>query len=629
MRKYILLFALIASALSMHAQNTPQQYDLIVVSGTPSGIMAAIAASRLGKTALVLERTSHPGGLVANGLGATDLITRGATGGLFLEFITRIKNHYVRTYGANSQQVKDCTNGYHFEPSVGEKILLDMLAEAKTVTVLTNRQFDADPANLVMEKQTIRSIHILNRTSNKRETYHGKVFIDASYEGDLIAAAGVPFATGREGIAEYNEPYAGQVYKLWGAEGQEPGSTNLGDNAIQAYNYRLCLTNDPAKRIAIPKPAVYNRDEYVSIINDVRTGEHAGVEWARMTAAQRDSNRCRSSQGLPPEGKFMPQGMQRLVNKVIVPNGKTDANNQHRAFVSTDLPEENWPWATSSWEWRDRFAERLRNYTLGLLYFGQTDSELPEWFRKECLQWGLAADEFTDNNNFPRQVYVREGRRMKGLYLFRTWDATPVDKTSRPPVHAASLTASHYGIDSHANRKREKGRTALDGFLSYSTAPYTVPYGVIVPPAITNLLAPVPASATHLGLATLRMEPCWMALGQAAGVAASQQIDKKIPVQQLPVKAIQEELINQQSILIYYRDVTTSHPQFRAIQFAGLNGYLPGWEAKPDEAVSSKELNDWNKRSGLSLNKRFKAGQHKKAEVLQYIYEQKLSRSSK
>lgn len=631
LKQSVFLFCLLVWTTMAFAQKTSQenQYDLVVVSGTPSGIMAAIAASRLGKTALILERTGHPGGLVANGLGATDLISRGATGGLFLEFINRIRDHYVSTYGEKSKQVKDCVNGYHFEPSIGEKVLLEMLAEAKSVTVLTNRQFEADPANLVMDKQTIRSIHVLNRRDSSRETYHGKVFIDATYEGDLIAAAGVPFATGREGIAEHNEPYAGQVYKLWGAEGQEPGSTNLGDNAIQAYNYRLCLTNDPARRVPIPKPPVYNREEYVSIINDVRSGEHAGVEWARMSPEQRDSNRWRQSRGLPPQGKFMPQGMQRLVNKVILPNGKTDANNQHRAFVSTDLPEENWPWATSNWEWRDRFAERLRNYTLGLLYFGQNDPELPEWFRSECREWGFASDEFTDNNNFPRQVYVREGRRMKGMYLFRTWDATPVEKSGRPPVHASSLTASHYGIDSHANRKREKGKTALDGFLSYSTAPYTVPYGVIVPPAITNLLAPVPASATHLGLATLRMEPCWMALGQAAGVAASQQIDKKIPVQKLPAKAIQEELISQKAILIYYRDLKPEHPQFRAIQFAGLNGYLPAWEAKADEAVSAKELSDWTKRSGLSLSKRFSAGRHKKAEVLQYIYDQKLSRTSK
>ncbi len=604
-------------------------YDLVVVSGTPSGIMAAIAAARLQKTVLILERTTHIGGMVSNGLGATDLNTRGATGGLFLEFISRIKEHYTTAYGANSQQVKDCVNGYHFEPSVGERILLDMLNEAPRVTVLTGRQFEADPANLVIEQQAIRSIRVLNRQTGAWETYYGKAFIDATYEGDLIAAAGVPFATGREGKTEHNEPYAGQVYKLWGAEGQEAGSTNLGDNAIQAYNYRLCLTVDPSRRVPVPKPAIYNREEYISIIEDVRSGQHAGIEWARMSPAQRDSNRWRQLQGLPPQGKFMPQGMQRLVNKVILPNNKTDANNQHRAFLSTDLPEENWPWATSSWEWRDRFAERLKNYTLGLLYFGQTDPGLPEWFRSECLEWGLAADEFTDNDNFPRQVYVREGRRMKGLYLFRTSDAMPVQAGGRPPVHASSLTASHYGIDSHANRKREKGRTALDGFLSYSTAPYTVPYGVIVPPDITNLLAPVPASATHLGLATLRMEPCWMALGQAAGIAAALHIDRQAAVQKLSVQAIQEELINQQAILIYYRDLPVSHPQFRAIQFAGLHGYLPAWEAGADLPVAATDMKEWEKRSGLTLSRRFQAGKHKKAEVLQYIYEQKISRTTK
>ena len=603
----------------LNAQQT--SYDLIIVSGTPSGIMAGIAAGKLGKRSLILERTAHAGGMVANGLGATDLITRGATGGLFLEFINRIKTHYVNKYGAHSQQVKDCVNGYHFEPSVAEMVLLDMLKAAPLVTVLTNRQFEADPANLIRSGNTITGIKVLNRQTAQTEQYTGRFFIDASYEGDLIAAAGVPFFLGREGKEAYNEPYAGVVYKLWASNTQEEGSTNMADNAIQAYNYRLCLTTDPAKRVAIPKPATYNREEYASIVDDVLTGHHSGIEYKEMTQAQKDSNAQRVAKGLPPEGKYMPQGLQRLVNKVVLPNGKTDANNQHRAFVSTDLPEENWPWPSSSWEWRDRFAQRLKDYTLGLLYFGQNDPALPDWFRKECSEWGLANDEFTDNNNFPRQVYVREGRRMKGMYLFTAADATVVKTGGRPPVHSSSLTASHYGIDSHATRKREKGKHTLEGFLSYGTAPYTVPYGVIVPPTITNLLAPVPASATHLGLATLRMEPCWMALGQAAGVAAAISLDTKKSAQEVSITAVQNELINQQSILIYYKDVKADHPQFRALQFLGLQGYVPAWEAKPDGKLNAEDLAAWKKLSKLKFPQSITVNS-KRGDVLQWIYDQ-------
>lgn len=612
------VFLCLGTLFSVHAQTG--SYDLVIVSGTPSGIMAGIAAGKMGKRSLILERTAHAGGMVANGLGATDLITRGATGGLFLEFINRIKTHYVTKYGAQSQQVKDCVNGYHFEPSVAEMVLHDMLKEAPMVTLLTNREFEADPANLIMNGKTITGIKVLNRETGKTEQYTGKFFIDASYEGDLIAAAGVPFSLGREGIKEYNEPYAGVVYKLWASNTQEEGSTNMADNAIQAYNYRLCLTTDPAKRVAIPKPANYNREEYASIVEDVLTGHHAGIEYKQMTQAQKDSNARLVAQGLPPAGKYMPQGMQRLVNKVILPNGKTDANNQHRALVSTDLPEENWAWPSSSWEWRDRFAQRLKDYTLGLLWFGQNDPALPEWFRKECKEWGFANDEFADNGNFPRQVYVREGRRMRGMYLFTAADATVVNTGGRPPVHASSLTASHYGIDSHATRKREKDRHTLEGFLSYGTAPYTVPYGVIVPPNVTNLLAPVPASATHLGLATLRMEPCWMALGQAAGVAAVVSIETQTAAQDIAIKKVQDELISQRSILIYYKDVNADHPRFRALQFLGLQGYIPGWEAKLEDKVSATDLAAWEKLSKTKLRKNFTVN-NKRGEVLQWIFE--------
>lgn len=625
---FLIIFTCFSSSISAQqnrAKPPKNTYDLIIVSGTPAGIMSAIAAAKLGKTALILERTDHIGGLPANGLGATDLITREATGGLFLEFVTGIKQYYIKKYGEQSQQVKLSKNGYHFEPSVAELILKDMLQQYPQITVLTNRQFDADAANLTIKDKSISRIKVLNRISREEEVYDGKFFIDASYEGDLIAAAGVPFALGREGKNEYNEPFAGQVYKYWAKDAQELGSTNMADNAIQAYNYRLSLTTDAANKVSIKKPEHYNREEYVSIIEDVLSGKHAGIEYANQTIQDAEENKRLKAEGKPPVGKNLPQGMQRLVNKVEVPNGKFDANNQHRAFLSTDLPEENWPWPTASWVWRDQFAKRLRDYTLGLLYFGQNDPALPEWFRKDCMQWGLAKDEFQDNENFPRQVYVREGRRMKGIYLFKTQDATPVAKGQRPPVNAESITASHYGIDSHAVRKREEGMASLDGFLSYGTAPYTVPFGTMVPPNVSNLLAPVPASATHLGLATMRMEPCWMAMGQASGAAAAIAIDRHMAVQKIAVNKIQDVLIDQKSVLIYYKDVKVGDADFKMIQYLGLKGFIPEWEARLKDKTSVADLQLWEKTAGVTL-KNIKAGITTRAEALRIIY-QKLIKS--
>lgn len=590
----VLAGALFTSGTATAQVSAEQVYDVVIVGGTPGGIMAAISTARMGKTALLLERTEHIGGLPANGLGATDIATRGATGGLFQEFVQRVRSHYVARYGENSRQVADCSNGYHFEPSVAEQVFEEMLQEHPGITVERMMQFDALPTNVVIRDSVIEEITLLERRTKQPVRRKGRVFIDATYEGDLDAAAGVPYVVGRESISQYQEPGAGVIYKLWGGTVQEPFSTGMADNSIQAYNYRLALTNDPNLRVPIRRPESYNRAEYASLVIDVAQQKHTGS---------------------PPHST--PWGMQRIVNKVSVPNQKTDANNQHLAFISTDLPEENWPWPTSTWEWRDRFAMRLRDYTLGLIWFAQNDPALPDSFRQACRQWGLARDEYIDNQNFPRQVYVREGRRIKGLYFFTARDATPESTGTRPPLHAGSITASHYAIDSHAVRKREDGRVHLDGFLSYPTEPYTVPYGVIVPPNVKNLLSPVPVSGSHIGFSTLRMEPCWMALGQAAGVAAVLSVNKAVAVQKVAIPELQDVLLDQRATLIYYRDVPPTHPVFKAVQYFGLRGLLPDWYANLYGDISRSQAVEWMNKTGVTVNKPAR----KRGELLMQMYE--------
>ncbi|MDR6785548.1 hypothetical protein ABIE26_004258 [Pedobacter africanus] len=593
---YILMVVCVITATHTYAQ-----YDLVIVGGNPGGIMAAIAAARSGKTAVILERTAHIGGLPANGLGATDIATRGATTGLFMEFLTRVKSHYVKKFGKASMQVKMCSDGYHFEPAVAELVFEQMLQEhGDRIKVLKMRQFDAEPQHVSITDGLIKRIQVTNRQTGALETYAGAVFIDATYEGDLGAAAGVPFRVGREAKKEFNEPGAGRIYKYWGGP-EEAGSTGQGDNAVQAYNYRVCLTSEPGKQVAIEKPERYNRNEYLSLIGDVLTGRNTGVEMEKVTGQMLEDNRniiLKGGRSDIPGDKW---GLAKLVNTVMLPNNKTDANNQHQAFISTDLPEENWPWPTSGWDWRDAFAQRLKNYTLGLFYFAQHDAELPESFRKEVLKWGLAKDEYTDNRNFPRQVYVREGRRFEGLYFFTAKDALPVAPGKRPPLHTGSITSSHYALDSHGVRKREPGKVHLDGFLSYDTEVYTVPYGVIVPKVIRNLLLPVPVSGSHIGFSTLRMEPCWMAMGQASGVAAALAIEQKIAVQDVPLGALQDRLLEQGQTLIYYQDVPVSSPDFKMVQSMGLKGFLPGWKADLSLALDQQTASSWAQLSGLKL----------------------------
>lgn len=544
-------------------------YDLVIIGGTPGGVMCAIAAAREGvKKILLLERTAHVGGLCANGLGATDIATRGATEGLFKEFVDNIRKHYVDTYGPDSQQVRDCSGGYHFEPSIAEQILLSMLATQKdAITVLTMRQFDAEARNVEKSNaRTVRAIDVLDRNTGTTTRYEGKVFVDATYEGDLAAAAGASFSTRREGREEYDETVAGRRYEEWHGR-IDPASTFEGDDTIQAFNYRVCVTNDLKNSVPIPKPAKYDRNEYASIVDDVKQNR-----WAGKTS-----------------GELELDGIGRITNMVMLPNNKTDANNQHLAFVSTDLPEENYPWPTADWTWRDAFADRLRDYILGLFWFVQNDEELPADFRAKCRQWALSNSEYTDNGNFPRQVYVREGRRIHGEYLFTAHDAAPKVRGERPPILASSVTASHYALDSHAHRKREPGRYHLDGFLSAHATPYTVPFGVMVPKDLDNVLTPVPASATHIGFSTIRMEPCWMALGQAAGVAAALAIESQRAMRDLDVTTLQNRLLDQGAVLVYFKDTPRSHPHYRASQYFGLRGALADWNARLDEPATTDD----------------------------------------
>ena len=589
--------------LALGTQARTRSYDVVIVGGTPAGITAAIAAAREGKSSVILERSAHIGGLPANGLGATDIATRGATAGLFARFVTLNKAHYTEKYGADSPQARDCSDGYHFEPSVAVESFRQMLAEAGPgrITVLTGRQFDAEARYVEKRGERIVSIRILDRTTGREEHYRGTVFIDATYEGDLGAAAGVPFRTGREGADKYGEPCAGKIYRWWKHGPDAEGTTYEGDDAIQAYNYRLCLTDDPQNRLAVPKPENYDREEFASLVGDVLDGRNTDARYRNADSATIARNRRRIEAGERTSAPGDAWGMAKVTSMTQLPNAKTDANNQHLALISTDLPEENWPWPTAGWAWRDRFARRLRDYTLGLLWFAQHDEALPAHFRKECLRWGLAADEYRDNGGFPRQVYVREGRRLEGCYFFTAKDALPEAEGKRPPLHSSSVTASHYALDSHAVRKREAGRIHLDGFFSHPTAVYTVPYGVMVPRKIENLLFPTAVSGSHVGFSTLRMEPCWMALGEAAGTAAALAIDARTDVRGIAADSLQGRLLRHGATLVYLRDMKPGDPDYAQAQRLALRGFFPEWEAGLDRVTDESTARLWSSLAGREV----------------------------
>lgn len=538
--------------------------DVLVVGATPCGISAAIAASRSGSKVILTEMKDHMGGMMSNGLGRTDIGPRNTIGGVFREYIDNIYGHYVQTYGQGSGQVRACSRGYHFEPSVAERILKRMVKAEKNIKV----KYHYRPDSVLMYGDRIHGVTFLDTKHKRRVQIRAGVFIDATYEGDIAAMAGVPYRVGRESREEYGEPYAGVLYMDHYTRMILPGTTGEGDERVQAYNFRLCLTRNPDNRAMPKKPESYNREEYLQVLESIGAGRIKTV--------------------------------QDVLNIEPVPNGKSDTNNMPRSLISTDLPEENFEYPEASYEERERIVTRHRDYILGLLYFLQNDPEMPEGLKAQCQEWGFAKDEYRDNDHFPRQIYVREARRIWGLYSFSAHDAMLGPGMLRTPIHFDSIACGGYAMDSHATRKREPEHDVMEGFyyLGGITQPYQIPYRVMVPQRVDALLVPGAVSATHIGFGTLRMEPVWMAMGQAAGTAAHLARRLYIEPREVPVNRLQSWLVANGQILTVFSDVqgpsdAVSKEAWQAMQFCGTRGFFDSYDAKPLDPITRGMAAQW------------------------------------
>jgi len=539
--------------------------DILVVGATPCGISAAIAAARGGSKVILTEPTVHIGGMMTSGLGRTDIGPRHSVDGIFGEYVRNIRRYYADTYGEESQQVKDSGNGYYFEPSAAETVLNKMVSGEKKINLRLHYQ----PEGVVVLGDRLSAVNFLDTRRDRRVRIRAGIIIDATYEGDVAAMAGVPYRIGRESREEQGEPYAGVIYLDHLTRMVLPGSTGKGDRRVQAYNFRLTLTKDPANQIKPSMPDNYNRDDYTAIFESIKIGRV-------KTFAD-------------------------VIETRLLPNGKYDANNQPLSLVSTDLPEENYGYPEASPAERERIVKRYRDYTLGLLYFLQNDRELPFDLRLDARAWGLAKDEYPDNNHFPRQIYVREARRIQGLYTFTAQDAMFGPGIERTPIKFDAIACGGYSIDSHATRKMQAGHDLeLEGFfwLSGITQPYQIPYRIMIPQRINGLIVAGAVSATHLGFGTLRMEPVWMAMGQAAGSAAHIARQLSIEPRNVPVNRLQSWLAEDSQVLSVFSDVQgpgkdLSETEWQALQFYGTRGFFNSYEAEPNKPITRGTAAQW------------------------------------
>ena len=499
-------------------------FDACIYGATSAGIAAAVKFSRLSRTVVVLEPGSHIGGLTSGGLGETDIGNKAAIGGIAREFYARILADYQENYGRGSAQVRACRNGFRFEPSAAKRVFRAMLDEA-------NVSIHTDERLLSVEKEG-KSIRSITTTSQRMSA---RVFIDATYEGDLMAGAGVSYAVGREPNSLYGETLNGihfghpnhnfvlplDPYRregdsrsglLPGISGEGAGAQGDGDRCVQAYCFRMCLTDDPANRIPFPKPAHYDSERYALLARYI----HAGI-WDVLALAS------------------------------PLPNRKTDTNN-HGAF-SMDNIGMNYQWPEGDAATRaEIFADHV-TYQQGLIWFLCHNSQVPVRIREEVCRWGLPADEYVDHHSWSPQLYVREARRMIS-------DCVMTEHHCVGRLRAEdSVGLAAYTMDSHNCRRIVvQGRALNEGNVETSGfPPYPISYRSITPRAseCDNLLVPICLSASHIAYGSIRMEPVFLCLGEAAATAAALAVERRCAVQNVSLAALQESLVNTGGVLAY------------------------------------------------------------------------------
>lgn len=517
--RFIATLAFVTLASSACFASTAQQFDVVIYGSTASGVITAVSAARQGMKVVLVNPNSHVGGMVAGGLSSSDKGKPEVIGGLSREFFVRVGKHYGEAIE------------WRFEPHVAEQVFHDMIRDAKITEIYGRRLREKN--GVTKRNGTITSIEL-----DGGQTLQASVFVDATYEGDLMAAAGVRYTWGRESESEYGEsiagvrgrqrpdhhfnvrvsPLAADGFLLPEVQKGTRGPMGQGDKYVQAYGFRMCLTNIKDNILLYPKPDNYRPYRYELL--------------KRYIAAFT-------------EAKGHPPAMRDLMIMSPLKGNKFDINSF--GGFSTDHIGASWEYPTATYTrqaeiWKDHYE-----YDAGFFYFLANDPSVPASLQKEVNQYGLAKDEFVTEHGWPWQLYIREGRRMLGQYVMTQKDIqTDVTKPD-------SIGMGSYQSDSHHVRRiaTPDGGVENEGEQYVLTTPYQIPYRVMLPQKdeVSNLLVPVCFSASHVAYSTIRMEPQYMIMGQAAGVAASIAVRRHLSVSDVPVSELKQKLEEGKAIL--------------------------------------------------------------------------------
>ena len=560
---FLVLVLLLLFNIEVFCQSV-QSYDIVVYGATSSGITAAIQSSRLDKKVLLIEPGHRIGGLTTGGLGQTDIGNKQAIGGISREFYQNIKNHYQKqvnwiwqkreSYRDGGQTTSDSMENamWTFEPSAALRVFKEMIRKEKNITLIYSQRLN--------RKSGVKKAggKIVSIQMESGQIYQSKIFIDATYEGDLMAASGVSYIVGRESNSQYGESLNGvqanneslalkktismnaahhnfiegvDPYKRKGDPKSgllpfinpiKPGVEGVGDDKIQAYCYRMTLTNHPDNRISFSKPSGYQEIQYELLF---RNYEAAKGSYEKMY-----------SYGDP----LVP-----WINSKM-PNRKTDTNNQ-KGF-STDFIGQNYLYPEASYEERDKIAERHKKYQQGLMWTLAYHPRIPAQVRAIVSQWGTCKDEYEHEDGWPSQLYIREARRMISEYVMTQRNCEKLE------LAEDAIGMAAYGMDSHHVQRY----VDLNGYVknegnveAHLVSPFPISYRSIVPKKseLRNLLVPICLSASHIAFGSIRMEPVFMVLGQSAAIAAAMAIDNDWDLQHIPYDQLKLNLLKHKQIL--------------------------------------------------------------------------------
>lgn len=545
--------------------------DLVVIGSTPGGIACAIRAAREGLRVLLTNYHDKLGGMITGGLGGWETLCAGEVRApIYTEIRRAILAHYRDTYGEDSQQYREAKYRHHgngrFEPMVGKRFFTEMVGREAGITVLT----PYFPESAAAKDGKIAEAVFRRMDGGERVRVEAAIFCDCTYEGDFLAAGGIPFRLGREARSEYGEPHAGRIYMVnkpqpdrdpylhavqsrlnishCGSTTQvlpAPGSGE-GDGLVQAINYRTILSSDPANRILPRRPADYDPSEF------------AGLEYRVRVPA--------------------------------IPNGKISWNRPQLIGLQNAYVEGDWPA-------RRAVLGRFWRATVGLLYYLQNDAPLPEDEREFWRQYGFAIDEGIDQEHPPCEIYLREGRRLAGRAVLTEADALLAPGLPRSPLHADSIAFADWYLDGHACRTETRDGSMPEGkfMLHGDSFPCQIPYGCIVSKTFDNVLAPVCLSASHVAFGAVRLEPAWMNLGESAGFAAAMAVRQGVAPAEIGTDGLVRRLARERVSLIFFNDVglTADEPWFPAIQYWGTKGFFPSFDARPHDEMEENVARQW------------------------------------